>query len=278
MSILKVVSDTLTVARYRLLVQVRARTWFVTASTTSFFLVGPLVLLGETLVGKGGERLGPFAELSGYDNYTGYLAIPLVFAVLTNSAYSWIGQAIRSEQVSGTFERVLVSMRFPSALMLGGSVAHIFFLGFYIAFGIVSIMLLADLDLNVNWPSALAAGLLHLYAVYGFAFVLTSLFLWIHDAFIVQQSISYFIIPIVAGAGFPIAILPGWMQAVSKAIPFTWAFELERATFLKHTSLDEMAFHVVVLLATATAMWLVAFALFRVTLRRALRTGNLGLY
>lgn len=270
--------DSLTVAHYRLIAQLRARTWFVTASTTAFFMVGPLVLLGETLVGRNGERLQPFFELSGYQNYTGYLAVPLAFAVLTNSAYSWIGQAIRSEQQAGTFERVLVSMRYPASLLLGGSLAHLAFLAFFIAFGIASVKVLADLQLDVNWPSALGAGLLHLYAVYGFAFILSSLFLWIHDAFIVQQSISYVIIPIIAGAGYPIAILPGWAQVVAEVIPFTWAFELERATFLKHSSLADMPSHVLLILGTSTAMWIAAAFLFRLTLRRARQTGTLGLY
>lgn len=39
---------------------------------TSGFLVGPLVLLGETIVGSNGKRLDPFFANTGYTNYTGY--------------------------------------------------------------------------------------------------------------------------------------------------------------------------------------------------------------
>ena len=174
---LKLIRDSVTVARARLAGQARARTWFVAASSTGFFMVAPLVFLGETVVGKGGERLEPFFSLSGYTNYTGYLAVPLVFAFLTNSAYSWIGQAIRNEQTQGTLERTLISMRHPSAFIVGGALAHLTFLGFFIVVGIVSVSLVVDLDLNINWWSAIVISLLHLYAVYGFAFVLSSLFL-----------------------------------------------------------------------------------------------------
>ena len=274
----KQMADAITVARYRLIVQSRQRTWFVTASATGFFMVAPLVLLGETIVGERGERLQPFFELSGYQNYAGFLAVPLVFAFLTNSAYSWIGQSIRQEQTAGTLERVMISMRFPTSLLFGGAAAHLFFLAFYIAVGIASVSLVANLGLNVNWGTAFAAALLHLYAVYGFAFVLTSLFLWIRDAFIVQQSISYVLIPILAGAGFPIEVLPGWLQAVAKAVPFTWAFQLERAAFLKHSGFGELWYGMAVLFGIATALWLVAYVLFQITLKRARRTGTLGLY
>ena len=275
---LKLIRDSVTVARARLAGQARARTWFVAASATGFAMVAPLVFLGETVVGKDGERLEPFFSLSGYTNYTGYLAVPLVFAFLTNSAYSWIGQAIRNEQTQGTLERTLISMRHPSAFIVGGALAHLTFLGFFIVVGIVSISLVVDLDLNINWWSAIVISLLHLYAVYGFAFVLSSLFLWIRDAFIVQQSISYVIIPMLAGAGYPIAILPGWLQAIAKTIPFTWAFELEREAFLRHSSLDEMSNGLIIMFGISTALWFSAFVFFRTTLQRAKRTGNLGLY
>lgn len=274
----KATRDSIVVARYRLLVQSRARSWFVTASATGFFLVAPLVLLGETIVGESGERLDPFFSLSGYTNYTGYLAVPLVFAFLTNSAYSWIGQAIRQEQQEGTLERTMISMRHPVSLLLGGAVAHLMFLLFFIALGIASIALVADLQLDINWGTALLSALLHLYAVYGFAFLLTSLFLWIQDAFIVQQAISYFVIPILAGAGFPITIFPGWIQAISKLIPFTWAFMLEREAFLRGTSIGDLTFEIAMLVIIATVLWVAAYLFFNMTLRRAKRVGSLGLY
>lgn len=234
--------------------------------------------MGKTIIGEKGERLGPFSELSGYDNYTGYLAVPLCFAFLTNSAYSWIGQRIRSEQQSGTLERLLISLKYPISLLLGGAWAHISFLLFFIVVGIASLSLIADLDLNIDWPAAIVSGLLHLYAVYGFAFILSSLFLWIRDAFIVQQSISYFVIPILAGAGFPIAIFPGWLQAVSKAIPFTWAFDVERASMLAHTPVSELWDEFVILFVMSSVMWIIGYWMFNVTLKRAKRTGSLGLY
>jgi ABC-type multidrug transport system permease subunit len=253
----KVLADAVTVAGSALLMQSRARSWFITASSTGFFFVAPLVFMGRTIVGEKGERLGPFTELSGYENYTGYLAVPLCFAFLTNSAYSWIGHRIRSERQAGTLERLSISLKYPISLILGGAWAHLSFLIFFIASGIASLSLIADLGLNIDRPAAIISGLLHLYAVYGFAFILSPLFLWIRDAFIVQQSISYFVIPILAGAGFPIAIYPGWLQAISKAIPFTWAFVVERASMLLHTPVGELWSEFALLFAMSTVMWII---------------------
>lgn len=265
-------------AEFRLVQHARMRTWILGAGSTAFFMVAPLVFLVETVIGEEGERLEPFFSLSGYSNYTGYVAVPLVFAVLTNTAYSWIGQAIREEQRRGTLERILMSLRHPSALIVGGAVAHLTFLILFVMVGIGSISLVADLGLNINWGSAIVVSVLHLYAVYGFAFILSSLFLWIRDANILQQSIAYFFIPILAGAGYPITILPGWLQAISKCIPFTWSFELGRQAILRHEPIDEMTHGLIALFSISTALWLLAAVSFRTMLGRAKRTGNLGLY
>lgn len=277
-SVLKVIKDAIAVARIRLLMQSRMRSWFFSVPASGFFLVAPFVLLGKTIVGERGERLKPFLSLSGYDNYTGYLAVPLVFAFLTNSVYSWIGQAIRQEQQSGTLERTLISMRHPVSLTLGGAVAHLVFLSFFIAVGIASLSFIADLRLHINWPTAIVVGLAHLYAAYGLAFLLSSLFLWIRDAFIVQQVITFVVIPILSGAGFPIAIFPEWLQGLARAIPFTWAFELERAAFLKATPLGEVLGDFAALVGISTVLWLIGYPFFAATLRRARRTGHLGIY
>ena len=277
-ALVRTLRDSLTIARYRLSHQSRRRAWMANVFTSGFFMVGPLVLLGETIVGSNGERLDPFFANTGYINYTGYLAVPLVFAFLTNSSYSWIGQAIRSEQVEGTLERTLISMKHPSALILGGVAAHVSFLIVFIAVGIASISLLVDLNLNINWATAALAAALHLYAVYGFAFILSSLFLWIRDAFAVQQAVTYVVIPVLAGAGFPVSIFPGWLEFISRLIPFTWAFELERKAFLQHASIDNVASDAALLFGIATFLWVVAYFFFRTTLRRAKKPGSLGMY
>lgn len=277
-AVTKTLKDSATLARYRMSLQSRRRAWMANVFTSGFFMVGPLVLLGQTIVGKDGERLEPFFSNTGFTNYTGYLAVPLVFAFLTNSSYSWIGQAIRAEQVEGTLERTLISMRHPSALILGGAAAHVSFLLVFIAVGIASISLVADLDLNINWTTAVLAAALHLYAVYGFAFVLSSLFLWVRDAFAVQQAVTYVVIPVLAGAGFPVSIFPAWLEFIARLIPFTWAFELEREAFLNHAQIGDVAYEATVLFCIATALWIVAYLFFRVTLRRAKRTGALGMY
>ena len=276
--LLKALNDALAVTRIRLLMQSRMRTWFFSVPATGFFLVSPFVLLGKTIVGERGERLAPFLALSGYDNYTGYLAIPLVFAFLTNSAYSWIGQAIRQEQQSGTLERTLISMRYPISLTLGGALAHLAFLSLFIAVGITSLFLITDLRLHINWVTALAVSLAHLYSVYGLAFLLSSFFLWIRDAFVVQQVISFVIIPVLSGAGFPIAVFPKWLQIIARCIPFTWAFELEREAFLRATPLNEILSDFGILVGISTVLWAIGYPFFVATLRHARRTGNLGLY
>ncbi len=126
--------------------------------------------------------------------------------------------------------------------------------------------------------SAVVLLALHLLLVYGVAFLMTSLFLWISDAFAVQMLFSRFVLLTLAGATYPVSMLPEWLRPVALAIPFTWLYELERAALLKAVPLSAIWPGVLTLAAMVGALWIVAALFFRVMLDRARRTGRLGMY
>ena len=129
--------------------------------------------------------------------------------------------------------------------------------------------------------TAAAVAFGHLYAAYGLAFVLSSLFLWIRDAFVIQQVISFVIIPVLSGAGFPIAMLPGWLQTVALRIPFTWAFELERPGVSEGNAVERGPGELPDTSGNLDPIVVPGLSALRcdpATLRHARRRGNLGLY
>jgi ABC-2 type transport system permease protein len=227
--------EILTVARYSLIAQGRNRSWIVNTSLTPFFLLAPLVFVANSFLSQPGPGREAFVTLTGYENYLGFLIVPLIDATMTSTVYSHIGHTIRFEQVSGTLERVLMSLRFPVALILGRSLGFLAFV-FWFAFTALALAwLFFGLRLDVNPASAALLLPLHLLLVYGTAFFMASLFLWIRDAFAVQMLFSRFVLLTLAGATYPVAMLPSWLQPVARAIPFTWLYELERAAFLRAT-------------------------------------------
>jgi ABC-2 type transport system permease protein len=270
--------EILTVARFSLLQQRRNRSWVVNTSLTPFFLLAPLVFVANSFLGQPGPGREAFVTLTGYENYLGFLIVPLIDATMTSTVYSHIGHTIRFEQMSGTLERLLMSLRFPVSLILGRSLGFLAFVFWFAGTAVGLAWLFFGLRLDVSLASAALLLPLHLLLVFGTAFFMSSLFLWIRDAFAVQMLFSRFVLLTLVGATYPVSMLPGWLQPVARVIPFTWLYELERAAFLRAAPPAELLGGLLVLGAMVVALWVGAFAFFRVMLDQARRTGRLGMY
>lgn len=270
--------EVVTVARYSLIQSQRHPTWILNTSTTPFFLMAPLVFIAYSYLGPSAPARAAFAALTGYDNYIGYVIVPLLDATMTSTVYSAIGHALRQEQLSGTLERTLLSLRFPISLMLGRSLGFLAFVAWFAAAELALATIFFGLRLTVNPASAALLLPLHLLLVYGTAFLMTSLFLWISDAFAVQTLFSRFLLLTLTGATYPVALLPDWLEPVARLIPYTWLYELERAAFLKAASPPELGAGLWILAAMVAGLWVLALGLFHRMLDRARRTGALGIY
>lgn len=272
------VREICTVARYSLIVQQRNRSWILGISVTPFFLLAPLVFLANSFLGQPGPSRDAFARLTGYDNYLGFLIVPLLDATMTSTVYSHIGHTIRAEQMAGTLERTLMTLRFPVSLILGRSLGFLVFVLWFAGTALGLCWLFFGLRLDVNMASMAILVPLHLLLVYGTAFLMSSMFLWMRDAFVVQMLFSRFVLLTLAGSTYPVSMLPWWLRPLAWGLPFTWLYELERAACLRGASLGELLGGVVVLAAMVFALWIGAFFFFNVMLDAARRHGRLGIY
>ena len=272
------VMEVATTAKFGLLLHSRSYGWVLTTTIGPFFLMAPFVLMAETLVGPTGRFNQQFYEATGYTNYLGWLIIPLIALNAMNTVFSNIAQLLQAEKTAGTLERILVSMQYPAALMLGRSLAHGAFLVWFVGVLAGMSFLFLGLEVDLDPVSAVVVIAVHLIAVYGMAFVFASMFLWIEDAFVVQTALSRVVFGLFTGATFPLSIYPNWVEWLAKAIPFTWAFDLERRVFLKAESLSSMLPDLSILLGLTLAWWVFGYVCFRQMLAYAKRRGQLGIY
>ena len=270
--------DAAATAKYGLLVEIRSYGWILTTTLGPFFLMAPFVLMTESLVGPGGRFDRQFLEATGYTNYLGWLIVPLIALNTMNTVFSNVAQLLHTEKRRGTLERVLVSMRFPSALLMGRCMSHGMFLLWFIGVLAAFSVLFLGLRVNVDPISGAVVIVVHLLAVYGMAFAFASMFLWIEDAFIVQTALSRVIFGLFTGATFPLSIYPGWVDWLAHLIPFTWAFHLERRAFLRAEPLSSILPDLSILIALTLAWWVAGYICFRVMLDYAKRTGRRGIY
>ncbi len=270
--------EVLTVTKYNLLMIRRHPGWILTMTLGPFFFLAPFVVFAWSILGVKGEHGARFAELAGYDNFVGYLVIPLIAINVSITVFSWVSQLIRSEQVAGTLERLLVSLNYPVSLLLGRSGAHAVFVLWFTLSTFFMSKLFLGFDLAIDVASATLVIVLHFLTLYGTAFAFTGVFLWIHDAFIVQTVVIRTVLALFSGATIPIALYPGPLQVVAKLVPFTWTFELARRALLRAEPLASMLPDLLVVVVFNLVIWVGGFVLFEAMMVRAKATGKLGLY
>jgi ABC-2 type transport system permease protein len=81
-----------------------------------------------------------------------------------------------------------------------------------------------------------------------------------------------------SGAFFPLALLPGWLQAVAEANPVAIAIEGTREALIGGTGWSDVGTAVLILVPLSAAAVLAGVVVFRTALAREYRNGTLGLY
>ncbi len=231
----------------------------------SFFFIGRLV--------------GDSPALARYEGgYFPFVVVGLVVVRLADSALSAFTAGIRAEQASGTLELILASPTRLSRLFAGWMAWPLTVAGVQAGILFVASVVVAGgaFDLAAI-PAAVPAFVLTVgsFAAIGL----------VSGAFVVVTKRGDPFGPLVmaatnlvAGALFPVEILPGWLQALARAFPAFYGFNAMRAVLLGGESflstLDELAVLAVFDLAlVAAGLWLVGRALTLARVTGTLATG-----
>jgi len=236
------------------------------------------IFTGRALSGPGGASLATFRGLTGTSDYVS-------FVVLGSTMYMWLnvtlwdlGLFIRGEQQRGTLESNWLCPVGRLSLLAGASLSKLgpalLFLGitvpeFRLAFGVWLV--------RGNVPLFFATLALIIPSVYGIGILFASLVLRFKEANALVQLVRG-VFMVFCGITAPIAILPGWMQAVAAWLPLTYAIQDMRAASLAGATFASVAPDLTKLAAFAVALPLLGALTFQFVERRARRTGSLAQY
>ena len=245
---------------------------FVLDLVSVVFSLAAYFYLGR-LVDTGGIR----AALRQPQGYFAFVALGLMLLRLAQTGLTSIATRLRSEQTTGTLEALLCSPARAWQVMLAGSTFDVVQAG--IAALSVIALAIALFGLRVTTrPVALAQ------AAAGFAatllFVLAiglalAAFTLLFKQATAALGFAVTALSLVGGVFFPVAVLPGPIQAVAEVIPFTWGVRLVRDALLAGRT-DWPLFLAlcgVDVLLLAVGAWLLERSV-----RRVRRTGTLGQY
>lgn len=206
----------------------------------------------------------------------GYLTFALIgiaFAGLLQAGTSVLATGARAEQSSGTLEATLASGVGARGLAAGMAAYPI--LASFIRAGIVVALaaIVGARAPGADWPVVIVSVVLASVAFAGIGLIAASLALLVHQAVAVVAWLVG-LISLLGGTVFPPSVLPGWVQPIADASPFTHALKATRAAALEGAGFADLAGTIALQAGLAIVFPLLGVAVLSAALTHLRRTGR----
>jgi ABC-2 type transport system permease protein len=215
-------------------------------------------------------RHGGRADLSGY------AVVAPAFISLWWFALFHGGLVVNSDRWSQTLElHVAAPTSFPAVIF--GRILTVTLVGqlSFVEVWLVGKYLLRT-PIAIQHPGVLTATLLATaFAMAATALFMACLFVLVRNAFTMTNSISYPFY-VLGGILVPVALLPGFVQPVSRLVFLSWSADLLRAS-LSAAPVADVGFRLAMIVLLGAAGFAVAADLMRRVVQRVRNTGELGL-
>jgi ABC-2 type transport system permease protein len=235
------------------------------------------ILTARALSGPNGVGLATFQQTTGLNEYVGYIAVGTMVWMWQNIVLWNVGGSLRNEQMRGTLESNWLSPTWRFSYLLGASIPQ--FVSMLMLMGVASLeyVFLFGVKFEGSLWLTLLVILFAVPSVYGLGFAFASLVITLKESnafvFLVRGIVMIF-----CGITYPIAILPEWMQTVSKWLPQTYIIHGVRTAALSTEGFSAVAFDLQ-MLAIFGVIWIaIGYSLFNRMERRARKTGAIGQY
>jgi ABC-2 type transport system permease protein len=254
----------------------RYSTWFLP------YLVWPVVapfgyvFTSRALSGPNNEALQSFAQLSGTTDFTMFVIIGTTFWFWFNMMLWDLGYSFRREQMRGTMESNFLAP-VPKAFMALGAFLVSAVVGLAtVVMACVTAYLVWGLRFTGSAWGLCAVVLASVPSIYGIGLIFASAVLLLKEV----NAMVFFvrgIMTVFCGVVYPIAALPGWMQAISRALPLTYSIEAVRV-IAAGGGLGDVLPHLRFLGFSGAILLLLGFACFEGMQAHLIKTGTLGQY
>jgi len=202
-------------------------------------------------------------QLGAAPTYFAFAVAGVVLGAVLTATSSSIGYRIRDEQVTGTLEAVAASPVTALQLCLG-------LVGFPFAFALARVglyLLIAwgALGLDVSEADWIGVALVLLatgVAIAPIGILAGAAALAIKRGNVLANT-AIFLMTVLAGMAFPVAVLPGWLRWISNLIPLRYSFDGARDALFAG---DGWGTDVLLLALFAALLWPLALILFRAAL------------
>jgi ABC-2 type transport system permease protein len=235
--------------------------------TVTFYFVG-LMVDDSVLPSYGGVRA----------SYLEFAVVGIALSMFIALGLSRVARAVRSEQLMGTLESVLMTPTSPVTVQLGSVVYDLIYVPIRTGLFIVIAATLFGLDFNLNGLGAAAVVLIAFIPfVWGIGIVTAGAALTLRGS-AAGVGFSVSVLTLISGAYFPLDLFPSWVETFAAFNPLAIAIEGMREALLGTTGWSRVGTDVLKLVPLSLASLLVGITAFRLALKRERRIGTLGHY
>ncbi len=190
------------------------------SSVVGIFLSSATFYFVAKLVPSGTPSLGPFGG-----DYFSFAVVGVAFAGLLGMFQEGLASVVRSAQLSGTLEALLVTPLPVPAILFGSSLYSLLFQVFRTALHLGVALAFFGLSLGrINLPGVAAVGLLTVVCFLSVG-VLSASFILVYKTGNPFSWVLGTVSGLLGGVVFPVALLPSWIRWVSSLLPVTYALD-----------------------------------------------------
>lgn len=224
-----------------------------------------------------GGVVAPQLEAYGGD-YFAFVLIGIAFSGYMGFSLSSFAGKIREGQVMGTLEIMLLSPTRLSTILISSSLWS----GLLTTLRVLVFLLVGALIFGASFGMANALTALLVLALSitsfsGIGILSAAMVLLLKKGDPVAWIFGG-VSTLLAGVYYPIAVLPDWLEPVSRFLPLTYALDGMRLALLRGYSLYQIRLDLLVLLAFTLVLTPLALFIFRQALKRAKMEGSLTQY
>jgi len=233
-------------------------------SSATFYFVAKLVP-GST------PSLGPFGG-----DYFSFAVVGVAFAGLLGMFEEGLASVVRSAQLTGTLEALLVTPVPVPAILFGSSLYSLGFQVLRTALHLGVALAFFGLALGrVNAAGVLAVGALTVLCFLSVG-ILSASFILVYKTGNPFSWILGTVSGLLGGVVFPVALLPGWIRWVSSLLPVTYALSGMRKSLLASASLAQVLPDIAALALFDILLVPLSLVAFRWAVRKAKKDGTLS--
>jgi len=211
-------------------------------------------------------------------DYFSFVLIGLAFSGYVGLSLSNFAASIRDAQMMGTLEIMLLSPTRLSSILISSSLwSYVLTTVQALVYFVMGALLFGFSVSNINIISALVVIILSIASFSGVGILSAAVVLLVKRGDPVAWLFGG-LSSLLAGVYYPISVLPGWLEPISRFIPLTYALDAMRLAVLKGSSLFELRYNILVLLGFTIVLTPLSFLAFRKALQRAKAEGSLAHY